>query len=179
MIRNSIRLATVLRYEGPYAAVALKQGEDMFGEEDRTVEEVMLTRSNSMSQNLPDVGVDVLIAFDDTGEPYLLGVVGSENQPPPAPDNPGTIVTDNGTVNATMKDDGEATLDNGEIKLTVSDDGKIAFDKTSLVLGPVELVTILVDALNLIATSTCPPGGPLSNAPLITVEKLKLAEFKI
>ena len=106
MIRNSIHLAAVKEYEGPYATVVLKQGEGMFDEEDRTIEEVMLTLPNSMSQNLPDIGTDVLVAFDNTGEPYLLSVVGSENQPPPVPDNPSTIVVDNGVTNATMKDDG-------------------------------------------------------------------------
>lgn len=168
MIRNQIRLATVKEYTGNYAMVVLRQGEGFFDEADRTIEEVMLTRLNSGSQGNPDIGVDVLIAFDDTGDAYLIAVVGSDNQPLPASDEPGALVYKN-----------VPTLSIDEIELKVTEDGKIGAGKTDPVLGPVDLITILIDALNYIATSTCPPGSPLTNAAMITAEALKLVNYKV
>lgn len=161
-IRNEIRLATIDAYDGNYATVVLRQGEGIINAEDRTVEEVLTVRVNSLSQALPDTGMDCLIAFDNTGEGYVLGVVGSENQPLPAPDEPGTAV-----------------YDNGDIKATITEAAEVSVEKTDLIFGPLELIEILSDALQLIGTSTCPPGSPLSNSVNILIEKTKLDSFKV
>ena len=165
MIKDSIRLANVKGYDGNYVNVVLSQG---FGSEDeRTIEGVLTTRVNVGSQDLPNIGADVLIAFDNVGDAYLLKTIGSDNQPLPEPDEPETLVYDN--LN-------EDPLSNN--KCYITKDGKIASEKTDVVHGPVELITILLDALTLIQTSTCPPGAALSNAPAILLEIQKLTGYK-
>lgn len=169
MIRNQIRLATVKAYEGSYATVVLRQGEGFFSEEDRTIPEVMVTRNNSFSQSLPDIGVDVLIAFDDTGEAYLLKVIGSENQPIPKPDEPRTVVLDTG---------GDDPLKRIEALLT--ENAQVSLSKTDVVLGSLELIAILANVIKLIGSSTVPAGGgPLSNSVAILADQLKIESFKV
>lgn len=165
MIKDSIRLANVKGYDGNYAIVVLQQGHG--SEVDRTLEEVMPTRVNTGSQDLPNKGADVLIAFDHVGDAYLLKVIASDNQPLPNADEPETFIYDN--LN-------EVSIDN--IKCSITKAGKMAAEKTNAALGPVELITILIDALTLIQTSTCPPGAVLSNAPAIVIETTKLMGFK-
>jgi len=167
-IRNQIRLAKVKEYTGNYATIVLCQGEEIFSEDDRTLEETMTTRLTSLSQALPDTDVDCLIAFDDTGDGYVLGVVGSDNQPLPQADDPAAIYHKNKTENPLE-----------ELETWLTGDGKIALAKLTATYGAVELVTILIDALELIATSTVPAGGgALSNAAAIAIEALKLTEYK-
>jgi hypothetical protein len=166
-IRNQIRVGFVKEYVDSYATIVLKQGEDFFSEEERTLEETMTTRLTSLSQGNPDTKVDCLIAFDDTGDAYVLGVVGSENQPLPVPDEPGTLAHSNKTDNP---------IDLLEILIT--EKGKMSFAKTDPVNGPVELITILIDVIQYIATSTCPPGSPLSNSVQIALEAVKLTNYK-
>lgn len=168
-IRNQIRLATVKEYTGNYATVVLRQGAGFFSEADRTIEEVMVTRNNSFSKNLPDTGVDVLIAFDDTGEAYVLKVIGSDNQPVPRPDEPRAIVTDTG---------GDNPLERIEAVLT--EDAKASLSKTDVVLGALELIAILANVIDLIGKSTVPAGGgALSNAAAILADQLKIESFKV
>lgn len=161
-IRNEIRLATVDSYDGSYAKVILKQGEGLLDVEDRTIEEVLTVRVNSLSQALPDTGADCLLAFDNTGEAYILGAIGSESQPLPTPTEPGTAV-----------------YDNGGIEVAATEGAKLSVKKTDLVFGSLELLKILSDVIQLIGTSTCPPGSPLSNSVNILVEKTKLDSFKV
>jgi len=165
MIKDSIRLANVKSYDGNYAIVVLQQGHG--SEADRTLEGVLPTRINMGSQELPNVGADVLIAFDHVGDAYLLKVIASDNQPLPNADEPETLVYDN--LN-------EIPTDN--IKCSITKAGKVAAEKTDPVHGPVELITILYDTINLIATSTCPPGSALTNAPAILIENIKLLGYK-
>ena len=169
-IRNQIRVASIKAYDTAkgYATIVLKQGGEWFSDNDRTIEEVMTLQLNTASQKLPDVGADCLIAFDDTGDPYVLGVIGSESQPIPEPLEPGTLVV------ANVTDDDPLS----QLKMYLTAAGKLAGEKTSMAYGPIELITILIDVLNLIATSTCPTGAPLSNAASITLEALKLTEYQ-
>lgn len=167
-VRNAIKVGYVKAYKGNYADIVLRQGADMYSEKDRTIEETMLTRITSLSQALPDTNVDCLLAFDDTGNAYVLGVIGSDNQPLPQPLDPAAIYHKNKVENP---------FDALETWLT--GDGKISLAKLTATYGPVELIAILINALDLIATSTVPAGGgTLSNAALITAEKLKLTEYQ-
>lgn len=169
MIRNQIRLATIKEYVDGYAVAVLRQGEGFFSEADRTIEEVMVTRANSYSQNLPDTGVDVLLAFDDTGEAYVLKVIGSGNQPIPKPDEPRTVVLDTG---------GNDPLKRFEALLT--ENAQVSLSKTDVTLGTLELIAILANVIELIGTSTVPAGGgALSNSVAILADQLKIESFKV
>jgi hypothetical protein len=168
-IRNQIRLATVKEYTENYVTIVLRQGEGFFSEEERTIPEVMVTRNNSFSQNLPDLDVDVLIAFDDTGEAYVLQVIGSDNQPLPKPDEPGTLVYDNGDDNPFKR-----------IECLITQDAKLSAAKTDEILGALEIIDLLVEAIKEISISTVAAGGgPLLNASLILAFSEKIKSFKV
>jgi hypothetical protein len=159
MIADSIRLCSLKSYEDNYATVVLLQGHG--SEEERTIPEVITSRMNSGSQGLPDVGSEVLVAFDNLGDAYLLWAIGTENQPLPDPGVPEHIICDNGAIKAELTKMGGFKVENSSNEIV-----GLLFD----------LVTEL--ALTTVATSGG-PTTPVNNAAKIATYAVKLATFKV
>lgn len=111
-MKNVLLPAELLRYENGYAVVKFKQydGDDP----DLEQEETMMIRVNSESQNLPNVGADVLTAFDNFSELYMLGEIVSENQPSADIDNPTKRIIANDKGSIKVDEDGNVIMNNGD-----------------------------------------------------------------
>ena len=122
-MKNVLLPAELLRYENGYAVVKFKQydGDDP----DLEQEETMMIRVNSESQNLPNVGADVLTAFDNFSELYMLGEIVSENQPSADIDNPTKRILANDKASVTLDESGNVEIKNENGTVIVEAGGDI------------------------------------------------------
>ena len=90
-ITNQIRVAQVDSYSGEYATVKLRERFKSSDDSELKVEDLMIIQVNRTSQALPPTGADVLVAFDNVGDAYVIGTIGSENQATPYPGDTGVI----------------------------------------------------------------------------------------
>jgi len=149
-VRNKILPATLKSYDGEYAKVLLRH---WGGESSDYVEEIMPIAGNTSSQFLPNIGDDVLLAWDDAGDCYMLGAVVSGNQSRPE--------SDERTIQLKSVSSSAAT----NMTIIASPDGKIQIKNNTA-----ELITIISNLIQALTTATTPTitgPQPLSIAPTI------------
>jgi len=166
MITNRILPCELLSYSvDGYATVKLPQYEGDI--RDLTIEEVVPVNTNSLSQFNPKIGDKVLVCFDHFGDSYLLGSLHCQQQPftePLLPDQNQVVANDNISLKQTAL-------------------GQFGVTKNNIVPVPPftnnELLDIILTWMNLVNTSTCPPGSPLSNSVNMVLLYTLLLQFKV